>query len=285
MEIWGADPRVQKENTGAERVEATKLGIANLLRSLAALDKATGGDDVRYAATYHQMLTHHLAFLNSVPAVIAGVMHKPASVKGSGERFIEVNIQRAAVQYMLTDAPLSLEPYKSPEILFRAQTIGGIRAIEELQAGIVTELLAGSRLSMLESQKGIDPSAYGVIAFADDMADALWGDLTTAPHFRRVLQIAFLDKVREILQAVNGSREEYLMAKMAFIQGGVSPAFAGIAAATGTNTAFPAWARNTLPKIKSRLDAAKPSSRSDRLHFEDMAWRIGDIIKIRPERQ
>ncbi len=75
------------------------------------------------------------------------------------------------------------------------------------------------------------------------------------------------------------------MAKMAFIQGGVSPAFASIAAATGTNTAFPAWARNTLPKIKSRLDAAKPSSRSDRLHFEDMAWRIGGIIKIRPERQ
>ncbi len=57
--------------------------------------------------------------------------------------------------------------------------------------------------------------------FKDDMADALWGDLTTAPRFRRVLQIAFLDKVREILQAVNGSREEYLMAKMAFIQGGV----------------------------------------------------------------
>ncbi|MCK7534417.1 MAG: hypothetical protein MZV63_27065 [Marinilabiliales bacterium] len=30
------DPRVQTENTGAERVEATRLGVANLLRSLDA---------------------------------------------------------------------------------------------------------------------------------------------------------------------------------------------------------------------------------------------------------
>ncbi len=73
------------------------------------------------------------------------------------------------------------------------------------------------------------------------------------------------------------------MAKTVFTAGGFSPAFAGISLATGSNTAFPAWASNTLPEIKSRLNATSPSSRSDKLHFEDMAWPIEDILK--PETQ
>jgi len=39
----GYDPRVLTENTGAERIESTQLGVANVLRSLVRLDEAARG--------------------------------------------------------------------------------------------------------------------------------------------------------------------------------------------------------------------------------------------------
>ena len=54
------DPRVQTENTGAERVEATRLGVANLLRSLDRLDAGTGGDAKLYASTYERGAGRHV---------------------------------------------------------------------------------------------------------------------------------------------------------------------------------------------------------------------------------
>lgn len=284
MEVWAADPRVQKENTGAERLAATRLGVANILRSLETLDDATGGDDVKYAATYHQMLGHQMTYLKSVASVVGGLMRQPASAKGVRSLFMPAAEQRAAVKYLFGDAPLSLEPYKRPEILYRAQPVGGIRAIEDLQAEFISEMITGPRLAMLESQKAVESSAYGVIEFADDIKTAIWTDLSTATRQQRVLQIAFLDKVREILQSVS-KKDESLVTKAALTLNGFSPAFANIAAATGANTAFPAWARRELPEIKDRLEAVETSSRSDKLHFEEMAWRIQDILAVRQYRK
>ena len=64
---------------------------------------------------------------------------------------------------------------------------------------------------------------------------------------------------------------------------GYSPAYANIAVATGAKTVFPAWARSELPRIKKRLDAVSTSNRSDKLHFEEMAWRIQDILAYKKE--
>jgi hypothetical protein len=284
IEIWGSDPRVQKENTGAERVAATRLGVANLLRSLDTLDDATGDDDQKFAVTYHQMLGHHVAFLKSVTSVIGGVIRQPASAEGQRGTFIPVNEQRDAVNYLLGEAALSLEPYKRPEILYRAQPVGGIRAIEDLQSGLLTELISGPLLAMLESQKAVDSSTYGVLEFADDIAGAIWTDLSTATRLQRVLQISFLEKVREILQMV-GKKDTSAAEKAALTMAGYSPAFANIAVASGANTAFPAWVRSELPKIKNRLDAVNTSNRSDKLHFEEMAWRIQDILAYQKEKR
>lgn len=50
------DPRVQRENTGDERIDATQLGVANILRSLSKLDEATGGNDELYTGTLAVMI-------------------------------------------------------------------------------------------------------------------------------------------------------------------------------------------------------------------------------------
>lgn len=46
------------------------------------------------------------------------------------------------------------------------------------------------------------------------------------------------------------------------------------------NTDFRSWARSTLPELKTRLEAAatQTGNRSDRLHFEAMAWRIRRML-------
>jgi hypothetical protein len=99
-----------------------------------------------------------------------------------------------------------------------------------------------------------------------------------------VLQISFLEKVREILQMV-GKKDTSAAEKAALTMAGYSPAFANIAVASGANTAFPAWVRSELPKIKNRLDAVNTSNRSDKLHFEEMAWRIQDILAYQKEKR
>lgn len=60
------DPHVQRENIGAERIDATRLGIANILRSLGNLDEATGGDDELYNGTLMVMIGTQKWLLDSV---------------------------------------------------------------------------------------------------------------------------------------------------------------------------------------------------------------------------
>ncbi len=276
-EIWGADPRIQMENTGAERVQATRLAVANLLRSLDNLGAATGENDELFAATYHQMLNQQVAFIDSVASVVGGVMHTPNNTIPI--KLPTVAEQRDAVRYLLGDASASFEPYKQRDIIYRAQTVGGVRAVESMQYAIVTKLLTGSRLAMLDAQHSINPDAYGVIDFANDISTALWADLDEVPRWRRAQQISYLDRVEEIIHATNSDVNRSQVVAALVAQGHSHP-FAVMVAANGSNTLFPVWARTALPQLEKRLVSAatKSTNTLDKLYFADMAHRIQVIL-------
>jgi hypothetical protein len=61
------DPRVQRENTGAERIDATRLGVANVLRSLQHLPDATGGNDELFGYSYAAQYPEYTAGLRFEP--------------------------------------------------------------------------------------------------------------------------------------------------------------------------------------------------------------------------
>ena len=200
---FGRDPRVQAENTGAERVEATRLGVANLLRSLRALDAGTGGDAQLLASTYNVVLGRHVTLLQSVPRLLGAAMPPLGSADGPLVQLIGADEQRAAVRYLLGEGAASLEPYAAPALVERVQVFGGYRAIDGLQAALVGSLMTGPNVAMLESQRRREPRAYSSLDFGRDIQDAVWGrlDTDTDTPTARALQRGWLTAARTMLEA------------------------------------------------------------------------------------
>jgi hypothetical protein len=277
------DPRVQTENTGAERVEATRLGVANLLRSLDRLDAATGGDANLYASTYDVLLARHVGFLKSNNRLLAGVMPAMGTGEGPRPRLVPAAEQRQALQYLLGEGAASLEHYAAPAVVERVAVYGGYRAIDRLQAAIVTDLMTGANVALLESQRRSDPAAYSSLDFGRDLQAGVWGDLKTSSPTRRALQRGYIEAARELLTAWSrGGADEKKLADALRAELPVSPAVARVIVETGDDTVFIPWLRDSLPPLKARLEAASRSAtaEADLLHYADMAVQVARLQKI-----
>jgi hypothetical protein len=280
---FGRDPRVQTENTGAERVAATKLGVANLLRSLGRLDAGTGGDGKLYASTYGVVLGRHIALLKSVNRLLAGVMPAMGAGEGPRPRLVSAAEQREAVSYLAGEGAASLEAYADPAVVERVSAYGGTAVVDRLQAGLVSDLMVGPTVALLESQKRADPSAYSSLEFGHDLSTAVWGDLKSAPPTRRALQRGYLAAANTLLQGwAKGGTDEEAQAKALMAALPVPGAAARALVESGDDTVFIPWLRGSLPGLKTRLEAASRSagSEADRMHFAEMAVQAGRLLKV-----
>jgi len=280
---FGRDPRVQTENVGAERVQATRLGLANLQRSLARLDEATGGDAKLFASTYDIILGRQVSELKSINRLIGGAM--PPMGKGGGPmaRIVPAAEQRQAVNYLLGEGVASLDAFAAPAILERVSVFGGYRALDRIKAGFVTDLLSGPNVALLESQRRRDPAAYSSLDLGRDVSSAVWSDLKSASATRRALQRGYVDAGRALLTAwSNGGAEEAAQAAILQAQAQVSPSAARLLVESGDDTVFIPWLRANLADLKYRLDAAAKvaSDEADRLHFADMSTQMTRLLKI-----
>lgn len=140
IEIWNTDPRVLMESTGAERVEATRLGVANIVRSPGRLSAATQGDEGKLAGAYGAIQSFHMYFLKSAAKLIAGVEAYPWSTTGPRRKLVPTEQQRAAVRYLLGEGAQSLDAYLAPDLIERVAIFGGTQPIADFQASLVNEV-------------------------------------------------------------------------------------------------------------------------------------------------
>ena len=160
---------------------------------------------------------------------------------------------------------------------------GGYRAIDRQQAAIVTDLMTGSTVALLESQRRGDPAAYSSLDFGRDLTAGVWGDLKTSNPTRRALQRGYIEAANELLTAWSkGGADEKKLADGLRAQLPVSPTVARAIVETGDDTVFIPWLRASLPTLKARLEAASRSAQNeaDRLHFADMAVQVARLQKI-----
>lgn len=274
------DPRVQRENTGAERIDATQLGIANILRSLTKLDDATGGDDELYTSTLTVMMGTHKGLLDSVATLVGGAM--PRFDHGNGPRIdlVPPDEQTAAVFYLLGDGARSLEPYAESAVAERISVTGGERMVADLQAGLLKDLLTGSRLALLESQSRRGEAAYSPAKLGRDVSEAVWGNLEQASPTERVLQRAYAVQTRQLIADWANAAAKEAGEAQAAIAAGFPSGFSSVEADTGDDTVYPGWLRNHLPQLKARLDVAsqQAASESDRLHFGEMSRQVQQLM-------
>lgn len=114
---------------------------------------------------------------------------------------------------------------------------------------------------------------------AKDVTDAVWGTLEGQPAWRAAQQEAYLDSVEKILHATPNPSAAAIAAAMSgqmFSQGYIANRLA-----TGAETVFPAYAREALPLLKSRLERAASGTQDEaaRLHMRKMADRIDALLK------
>lgn len=279
---FGRDPRVQTENVGVERVEATRLGVANMLRSLKALDAAAAGDAKLFASTYDIMVSRHAGLLQSVPSLIGGAMPPLGRGDGSLTALVPAAEQRKAVAYLLGEGVASLEPYREPAVVERVSPFGGYRAIDRLQANFVGELLNGPNVALLESQKRRDPAAYSSLDLGRDVTTAVWGRLENATPTRRALQRGYVSAARKLLQAWDKGGDSEAADARKLLTEEVNAVAARALVESGDDTVFIPWLRSTLPGLKERIEAASrtASDETDRLHLSDMAVQMARLLKI-----
>ena len=274
------DPRVLKENTGAERIDATRLGIANILRSLGRLDQATGKDRALFAGTYGVLMSTHKGLLDSVAVMVGGVQPRVGKLGEEPADLVSADEQNAAVFYLLGEGARSLEPYLDPALRARLYTVGGEHLVESLQASLLTTLLRGSRLAVLASQSRDSDSAYSPAKLGHDVATAVWGNLEQASPTDRVLQRAYVAQTRQLIADwANAPTKEAAEAAVG-IAAGFPAAFAAIESDTGDDTTYPDWLRSYLPRLKASLDLAsrEAGGEADRRHFAQMSAEVGKLI-------
>lgn len=280
---FGRDPRIQAENVGSDRVAATRLGVANILRSLNRLDAATKGDEKLFSSTYSLALGRQVGLLASVARLIGGAMPPIGKTDGPTVAYVPAAEQRKAVAYLLGDGVRSLELYQKPALVERVAPFGGYRAVDELQGSFVAALLNGPNLAALESQHGRDPGAYSPLDLGRDVAAAVWGDLKDASFSQRALRHGYIATSRKLLESwTQGGSKEQAAASKALEAEGRSAIAARISTTGGDDTLYVPWLRSYLRGLKPRLEAASRSAATEtaRLHFADMAAQVEHLLKI-----
>lgn len=274
------DPRVQRENTGAERLDATRLGVANIQRSLERLDEATGGNRELFVATLGVMLDTQKKLLDSVATLVGGAM--PHVDGGAVDKvdLVPADEQSAAVYYLLGEGARSLEPFTAANVVDRISVAGGDRGVAAIQQGLLTGLLTGPRIAVLQSQSQRSESAYSPIKFGHDVATAVWDNLEQAAPTDRVLQRAYLAQTRQLIADWSNAAEKESASVKVAVAAGFPPGFSAIESDTGDDTDYPAWLRSYLPQLKARLDVAsrQAMTESDRLHFGEMARQVQQLM-------
>lgn len=195
------DPTVQMENLGDDRIEATRLGIANLQRAMSYLiDGATrpGGDFSKLQATYNTILEQRYQWLSSVAKLIGGV-EETRTLAGRGDvQFHRVprDEQQEALQFVLQH--LAGQPVFTPTgVLDRLSPAGGLDAFADYQQYLLADLLEFSRLARLVEAEQLDgANAYQPTDYLNDVRAGLFSELEEeTPQIdplRRNLQRAFV---------------------------------------------------------------------------------------------
>jgi hypothetical protein len=275
------DPRVQMENTGAERIDATRLATANTLRSLDHLPSAVGDDDGVYRATYNVILSTHAGLLNSVARLVGGT--ERVFDPGDGPRVMRVppEMQRDAIDYLLGEGIRTLEPFREPEVLERIAVTGGGLAVDRVQASLMSSLITGPKLGLLDSQAQLYPGAYSPVDLGKDVAASVWEELSDGSRTARVIREAWVQTHADLITAwATASQTEPAGIASGVVQG-IPQAVMAVLAESGDSTVYRPWLRTMLPELKASIDEAVAGSEGDlQLHLLEMSSEIGRLIAM-----
>jgi hypothetical protein len=195
------DPNVLIENLGAERVEATRLGLLNLERLMPGLIANTthkGEDFDRLRRIYQAILETRYDWLSGVVKQIGGV-EETRTLAGRGDvqfKRLTQKEQKAATRFVMRNLRTPTI-FMSSAVLDRITPAEGLRMVQEYQDTLLEDLLNPARFRRLMEAEQLDPQDhYPLVEYLEDIQLNLFEELRAkAPQIdasRRSLQRQYL---------------------------------------------------------------------------------------------
>lgn len=200
----GDDPGRQTEDLSADGVEATRLGMKNLERTMGWLSSAvlkSGEDFSELEKMYGEVLGQRSLELGHVLTIVGGVTETEYHVGQSGNpNYTPVSKarQKAAVQ-LFNDLVFKTSPLLvRPDITGKSGATGTVDRVLSEQRRFVGGLLSDSRLNRLVEFEATAPaSAYPISELLTDLKNGIFSELSqpkvTTDLYRRNLQRAYVD--------------------------------------------------------------------------------------------
>ena len=253
------DPTVLMENLGDDRIEATRLGIANLERVMGYLVDAStslGSDYSKTQTSYNALLAQRYEWLWSVVKLIGGV-EETRTLAGRGDvQFHRVPKakQQEALQFVLENlqTPAVFIP---ADVLDRLTPAGGLYGLQQYQQMLLSDLMEPGRLARLgEGEQLNSADAYLPIDYLAELQAGLFAELKQdAP---------LIDPLRRDLQRI------YVDTLQGYVDSDYSGDLRGAA-------------RWNLQKLQRDLNAAEANSgnTTTRAHLADLSDQIETILE------
>ncbi|MCX6369268.1 MAG: zinc-dependent metalloprotease [Armatimonadetes bacterium] len=200
----GDDPGRQTEDIGADGVEATRLGMKNLERTLGWLASATLKSNEDFSdldAMYNEVLGQRSLELGHVLTIVGGVTETEYHVGQSGNPNytpVPKARQKAAVQ-LFNDLVFKTSPILvRPDITSKTSATGTVDRVLSEQRRFISGLLSDSRLNKLvEFETTAPKAAYPISELLTDLKNGIFSELAqpkpTTDLYRRNLQRAYVD--------------------------------------------------------------------------------------------
>lgn len=256
------DPTVLTETIGKDRIESTQLGLQNLDRVVANLAQSAddeNGTDDDVAGMYEVLLETRTGWIRDIAKMVGGqIEHRAQPRAGKGPRFVAVSAddQKKAMKFLLEEGLASPDKFLDPNLLAVFAVADATRPVEDSQHEILDALLSGRVYTMLHQQAILDPKAYSMAEFLDDLTGGVWAEIgrpgTPITPLRRSLQRHFLDRIGWQLASqghpINTLRLE---------ERGVPRGAAAILLSDGAGTDFNAVVRTVMTDLGEQIESAK----------------------------
>lgn len=232
-EVFGRfDPSVLTENIGAQRLEATRAGVAALRRSLQNLPDAIPRSTRREAQlgmVYDQAKQRYLGFMQSVAQMVGGLTSTASDGEETG--FVDADQQREALLYLMSEGIDDLQMFADPDLLRHFRPIGGLEGVDSMAATLVASVLDPLTIRRVHTQNELQPErGFGVADMLAAMTDALLLDglsIEDMPSAKRAALLRYV-ALLQTLPNYQGDPEAEMLASLGFPRGFIDLEAAGL---------------------------------------------------------
>lgn len=264
----GADPRSQTEDLTNDAMQASELGLANLqiiTDNLLNWIKKDGENYDDLEELYDNIIAQWRRYMGHVSTNVGGVYQTFKTYEEDGEVYEIVSKadQKRAVEFLNRHAFQVPSWVLNREILDNINQSSVVENIRNAQAGVLNNLLSPARLARLTDSQSRSQDAYTLLEFMDDVRDGVWAEARGKKNInvhRRLLQLAYIDKMKELMTQEPESR---FGPAVNVSQSDIRPAV-----------------RTQLEILRKDITSAMTVAlnRETRIHLNDAKSRIDDIL-------